>query len=195
MSEKKTKRKTLTQKQEAFALAYFEKGNASEAYREVYKPKKASDKVINNEASKLLKHREIAVRLAELRAKVEAKEILTVEEVMRSLARDIRFDPAKLLDERGNLKSVAVMDEDTRLALRGMEHYAEFAGRGGDREQVGTTSKVRFPEKAAAREQAMKHLGMFERDNKQKSDPVGELFKWLNEQNAKTGSHGLPVKA
>jgi len=40
----------LTPKQEAFACAYVETGNASEAYRRVYQPKKMGQKAITVEA-------------------------------------------------------------------------------------------------------------------------------------------------
>lgn len=115
---------------------------------------------------------QIQRRLDELLEKAREKTQLTAEEVMRSLARDIRFDPAKMLGKDGQLLPIAEMDEDTRLALRGMEHFAEFQGSGEDREHVGTTTKVKFPEKTAAREQGMKHFGLYEMDNKQKPPAV-----------------------
>ncbi len=115
----------------------------------------------------------VAKRRAEVLAKAQEKTQLTADEVLESLARDIRFDPAKMLDEHGNLKPISEMDEDTRLALRGMEHYAEFAGRGEDRAQIGTTAKVKFPEKTAAREQAMKHFGLYKANNDQTGEAAG----------------------
>ena len=44
---------------------------------------------------------------------------LTANESMASMARDIRFDPAKLEHEDGTPKRLRELDEDTRLALRG----------------------------------------------------------------------------
>lgn len=130
--------------------------------------------------------RRLAARLMadpKIRAAVEARSRAVIEaacegteltamEVMRSLARDLRFDPAKMLDERGQIKPLHEMDEDTRLALRGLEHEALFVGRGEDRTQIGTVHKVKFPEKTAAREQAMKHFGLYELDNRQKPAPT-----------------------
>jgi hypothetical protein len=137
----------------------------------------------------------IEKRNAESLAKAAEATDLTKEEIMRSLARDIRFDPAKMLDERGQLKPLADMDEDTRLALRGMEHYAEFVGRGEDREQRGTTVKVKFPEKTAAREQGMKHFGLYELDNRQKPAPtvnVGILTVPLEFAKVRARARSLP---
>lgn len=146
-------------------------GNGREAYKAVgYTSRKPS--IMDPQIWKLLNRPDVKAaierRTQETMAVAMDKTQLTADELLRSLARDVRFDPAKMLDENGNMKPIAEMDEDTRLALRGMEHYAEFAGRGEDREQVGTTVKVKFPEKTAAREQGMKHFGMYEADNRQK---------------------------
>ena len=49
----------------------------------------------------------------------------------------------------------ALLRQDTLLAVRVEEDKDGYL-------------KIKSPDKAAAREQLMKHLGMFERDNKQK---------------------------
>jgi phage terminase small subunit len=130
-----------------------------------------SRKTARAQGSRLLTGVDVAKAIAERRAamlvKAQAKTDLTAEEVLRSLARDIRFDPAKLYNEDGSMKAIHELDEDTRLALRGVETLEEFAGRGDDRELTGYTKKVKFPEKTAAREQGMKHFGLYEEDNKQ----------------------------
>jgi hypothetical protein len=40
---------------------------------------------------------------------------------------------------------------------------------------IGLTKRVEFFDKNAALEKAMKHLGLYERDNSQKKDPIREL--------------------
>jgi hypothetical protein len=37
---------------------------------------------------------------------------------MASMAREIRFDPAKLVDEKGRVKRLDELDKDTRTAVR-----------------------------------------------------------------------------
>jgi len=113
----------------------------------------------------------IALRRAE--ALAQAK--LDTDNVIASIARDIRFDPAKLYKEDGRLKSIHEIDEDTRLALRGVEIDEIAIGRGEERTVVGHTTKVKFPEKTGAREQAMKHLGLYEKDNRQKPAPLHRI--------------------
>lgn len=75
----------LTPKQEAFCLAYLETGNASEAYRRSYDAKNMRPETINKRASEILDNREIAGRLAELRAPIIAKAQLTVEDLLAEL--------------------------------------------------------------------------------------------------------------
>ena len=55
-------------------------------------------------------------------------------------------------------------------------------------EQIGSpegpiyTRKIKWASRAAAREQAMKHLGMFERDNAQKAVPVVLNLNFVGKQ-------------
>ena len=76
---------SLTQKQEAFCIAYMETGNASEAYRRAYDAENSSQQVINNKASGLLARDDIRIRLEELRAPVIKKAQITVEDLIREL--------------------------------------------------------------------------------------------------------------
>lgn len=118
----------------------------------------------------------IETRRAAALEKAQRVTDLTVEEVLASLARDLRFDPAKLFytegPDKGKLKQVWEMDEDTRLALRGVEFDEIAVGSGAERVVVGRTAKVKQPEKTAAREQGMKHFGLYAKDNAQKPKPT-----------------------
>lgn len=107
----------------------------------------------------------IKARQAELAQKLE----LTTENVLRSLAQAVHFDPRKLYDESGNLKPINELDDDTAQALSGFE-VTEERGSGDERGQViGYTKKVKWLDKNTARDQAMRHLGLFDKDNKQKN--------------------------
>lgn len=77
----------MTPKQEAFARAYVETGNASEAYRQCYSAEKMSAQVVNNEASKLLQHHEITVRVQELQAAAQKRSAITVDYITDMLVR------------------------------------------------------------------------------------------------------------
>lgn len=76
----------LTPKQDAFAMAFFETGNAAEAYRRAYDvAPDAKDNWIYVEACQLLDHPKIAIRLAEMRNMAERHAIYTRQQAMEEL--------------------------------------------------------------------------------------------------------------
>lgn len=75
----------LTQKQEAFCIAYIETGNASEAYRRAYDAEKMTMASVNRSAKDVIDNPKIASRIAELRAPMIKKAQLTVEDLLREL--------------------------------------------------------------------------------------------------------------
>lgn len=109
-------------------------------------------------ASKLLKEPKIFSAVEERRAETYAlaqkATMLTAEEVLQDLANAKRFDPALMYADDGTLLPVKDMPPEIRKQLEGL-HY----GKDG--------VKFLFPKKTAVREQAMKHFGLFEKDNAQ----------------------------
>lgn len=75
----------LTPKQEAFALAYVETGNASEAYRRSYNAEKMKPSVIAVKASELLAHGNVSVRVKELQAAALDEHKITMSDILREL--------------------------------------------------------------------------------------------------------------
>jgi phage terminase small subunit len=105
-------REKLTPKQEAFVLAYYETGNACEAYRRAYDAANMSLASIDKEARRLLKDPRITPRLQGLAERSEAKARLSLEEHMEKLAH-LR-DKA---EEKGQM-SAAINAEVKRGELR-----------------------------------------------------------------------------
>jgi hypothetical protein len=69
----------LTLKQEAFAMAYVESGNASEAYRTAYDVNENTrDNSINVEASKLRHTPKITLRIRELQELAQVRHSITI---------------------------------------------------------------------------------------------------------------------
>lgn len=75
----------LTPKQEAFAVAYIETGNATEAYRRAYKPTSTKDSTLNRAAKALVDNPKIAARVAELRAPAAEAAQITLESHLADL--------------------------------------------------------------------------------------------------------------
>lgn len=84
----KGKEGVLTPKQEAFAFAYVETSNASEAYRRAYDASNTQDHVVWVKACELLKHGKVKVRIAEIQAENAQRNAVTVDTITEMLRQD-----------------------------------------------------------------------------------------------------------
>ena len=75
----------LTPKQEKFALAYIETGNASEAYRQAYSAGMMKPETVNRKAKERLDNGKITARLAELQAGHQERHDVTVDSLTKEL--------------------------------------------------------------------------------------------------------------
>ena len=76
----------LTPKQEAFAMAYVESGNASKAYKAVYNVNEnTTDNTISVEACKLRNNPKITLRILELQELAQARHSITVDSLTKEL--------------------------------------------------------------------------------------------------------------
>lgn len=73
----------MTPKQEAFARAYVETGNASEAYRRAYNAENMSPDAIKVNACKLLKSANVALTVAKLKAVHQKRHEITIDRLTR----------------------------------------------------------------------------------------------------------------
>jgi phage terminase small subunit len=74
----------MTIKQELFAQAYIETGNASEAYKRAYNTQ-ANANTVNRKASQLLKHPEVIKLLADLQAIHRQRHTITIDHILQEL--------------------------------------------------------------------------------------------------------------
>ncbi len=121
------------------------------------------------QASRMLKDPNIQAQIANRRANLLEKMELTTERTLREIARLAYVDPRKFFHADGRPKEIAELDDDTAAALAGMEVTEEWAGTGEDRKVVGLTKKYKLADKNSALEKAMKHLGEYEADNRQRN--------------------------
>ena len=138
----------LTQKQEAFCLAYVETGNASEAYRRAYDTSKMKPESVNRLAKALMDNVKIASRLAELRAPALERANVTVDWIVENLVelveRCMQRAPVmvrqgrhmvQLQDEEGR----DVWDFDSRGANTALATLAKYKGMLTDKVQMDVT--------------------------------------------------------
>ena len=104
---------SLTAKQEAFARAYVETGNASEAYRRTYNVgEKTKPESIWVKASELLANGKVSVRVAELQSAASERTLVTVESLTKELD-EARLHALK--DEKGASAAVSAIMGKAKL--------------------------------------------------------------------------------
>jgi len=168
--------KSLTLKQENFCLAYIETGNASEAYRRAFNTERMKPETITKRASELLSEGAIKGRLESYKKPVIEKMELTLEKVITENMRLAFFDIRTMFNENGTLKPVSEWSDAIGASVKSIEVNELFEGSGQDRIRIGETKKISFWDKGAAIDRLMKHLGGYEKDNKQKENNPMYLF-------------------
>tara|TARA_B100000767_G_scaffold269944_1_gene292707 strand:+ start:612 stop:1040 length:429 start_codon:yes stop_codon:yes gene_type:complete len=105
----------LTPKQDAFAMAYIETGNASEAYRTAYDVNdNTSDNTISVEASKLRKNPKITLRILELQELLRVRHSITVDSLTKEL------EQARLTAQEAGQASIMVSATMGKAKLHGL---------------------------------------------------------------------------
>lgn len=130
-----------------------------------------------SQGSRLLKNVNVLAAIDKRRAQLSEKTQLTTDEIMADIARTLRFDPRKLYNDDGSMKSIKDLDDATAACLTGIE-VVIMKGTEGDETPL-YVKKVKWEGKATARDQAMRVFGMFEKDNKQKVSELDGLPREL----------------
>ncbi|WCM42391.1 terminase small subunit [Flavobacterium sp. CBA20B-1] len=172
--------KPLTVKQEAFCQAYMRLGDKSAAYREVYSCSKMKPETIHERASRLSKEYKVNARIDELQSKareiaekefqITHKEILNHLNILRKARIDdyvvLEYRESTELDDDGfpRTSSYPVLkfkpfDELTEEQLMCIESIKEG--------KYGLELKLHGIDWSI--EKICKHLGFYEKDNKQKA--------------------------
>ena len=149
-------------KQERFVQEYLIDLNATQAaIRAGY-----SKKTAGAQAHKLLKKPEILEALKIAMESRASRTEVTQDRVLLELGRLAFFDPRRLLDGNGNVKPPTEWDDDTAAAVSSIDIDVStaFDGENEDAGERITTKKVKVFDKNTALTNAMRHLGMFDKD-------------------------------
>lgn len=159
----------LTEKQEAFCLAYMANGgDASKAYRASYDASGMTDKTTWECASRLMADHKVSTRIADLRGAAAKVAIVEQAQVLREAARLGLSDAGALFDENGDLRPIKDLPPEVRACIASVEIDDRIEG-SGDSARAYRVKKVKLWDKNSALEKLMKHLGMYEADNKQRA--------------------------
>lgn len=164
----------LNPKQERFVAEYLKDLNATQAaIRAGYSARTATE-----QASRLLTNINVAAAVAAGQDARAKKVGIEAETVLREVARLALYDPRELFKEDGSTKLPHEIDDDTAAAISGIDTELDADGK-------VTKIKYRMADKNSAADKLMKHLGLFERDNRQKGDELGKLLAFLNERGSR----------
>lgn len=171
----------LTPQQERFAQEVASGKSLSEAYRTAYpRSQKWKQTAVAESASRMATLPNVSARIAGLRAAAADRAMMTAADVLREAMRLARFDIRKLYREDGSLVPIHELDDETAAAVQAVEIQEVYEGSGPDRVFVGYTKKYKVADKNAALEKLFKHFGLYEVDNKQKTDPLVDLLSRLS---------------
>jgi phage terminase small subunit len=153
------------ERRQAFVRAYITNGhNATQAAIAAG----FSSRSARMQGARMMTNDDVRRRIAELRDATAQAAELTITETIRELRAILINDPGLFLTDDGAVKPVSDWTPSMRSAIASLEVEERFEGHGKNREFVGYTKKLKFWDKGAAIDKAMRHLGLFERDNDQK---------------------------
>jgi len=158
----------LTEKQEKYCQSYLICGNQSTAYRLAYDAESMNQNSVGVEACKMHADPRISLRIKELQKEAYERNKIEIDEIIQTLAGMVRFDIADLYDENGVLKNIQQIPVHARQMISELlvdEIKMQDT-------VIGHSRKIKTINKLDAIEKLMKHLGGYEKDNKQKKISV-----------------------
>lgn len=166
--------------QERFAQSVASGLNLSDAYRASYKVGKTKPETVNENASRLMADSKVAARVKEIQAIGAEKAGLKAASILEEVRRLAHSDIAGIMHADGRVKMPNELDPVTRAAISSfkIDEYGRI--------------EYKFWDKNNAIEKAMKHLGLFEVDNKQKIDPLIAFAQTLHGDIAGPGALQIP---
>ena len=133
------------------------------------------------QGSRLLRNGKVSKRIAEIQAEIATRNNVTVDRVLKEMARIAFFDPRAMFLEDGTPKAITELDDDTAAAIAGLEVEERFEGRGANRKLVGTIKKYKVSDKGTALSNLARHLGMYNKDTSGgESNALKQLFDAIN---------------
>jgi phage terminase small subunit len=135
-------------------------------------------------------------RLAKVAEKAAARAELSTARTLQEV-RDIAYnDPRRFFRDNGTLKPPKEWDDGMAACVQSLEVTELAKGTGKKRKVIGHTGKIKFWSKIDALDKAMRHAGLFEKDNRQKQENLAIQINLVGgpEPRAVNGS-GVTVQA
>ena len=154
--------KTLTPKQERFCHLYIQYGDMARAYKEAYDSARMSQATIRRKAVEVMQVPKVSAMIRQLREELSESMKIDAERTLQELARIAFSDFRQVFDKGGQLLSPDQWPETVAPAIQFCKTRQDSSG--------DIITEIKFWPKVAALEALSKHLGLFERDNRQKAE-------------------------
>lgn len=154
----------MTPKREAFARAVASGKSQAAAYREAFSTKGMNLKTLYEEASRVAARPEVSAMIKELQAKAADIVVMDKAKILREVDRLAMSDLRGVYDvEAKRIKLPHELDDATAAAVKSFKI-----------DEFGRIEYV-FHDKRGSLDMAMKHLGLYEKDNAQKPSEIREI--------------------
>lgn len=173
------KRKELSAAEQRFSELLASGYDRTQSWRQAW-PEKAKDlttRTVQELAYREAKRRVIQTRVRELIAMSANKAEISVERVLKEMARMAFFDARKLFDADGMPLPVDQLDDDTAAAVVGVDVVTV----GNQDMGVGQVRKIKLADKGKGLEMLARHLSMFKDTVDIKIDAVEQLRSFLEQ--------------
>lgn len=153
----------VTEFDRRFALHYLQDLNATQAYLRAKLPVKIKPGTAKSNGHRLLLRDEVQALILAERDRLLSSAGLSATDTLVKLRQFLMYDVRKMFRPDGTMIPIHELPDDLAAACVGFKDT--IAGR-----------EVKYADKVAALEKAMKYHGLFEKDNKQTADAITEVL-------------------
>ncbi len=162
----------INEKRKRFCEEYIKDLNGKEAaIRAGY-----SERTAKQEAYKLLNIDEVSDYVAKLQSKVAKRNEITIDELIQDLAEIKNINIVDLYDNDGSLLDLNSLPSEFTKCIQEITQIKSSWGKEGENEKA--TTKVKFYSRLEAIEKLAKHLGFYEKDNRQSKPEIKLEFPY-----------------
>lgn len=147
----------LNEKEERFCVEYAANDNAVKSFMYVWPS--YSYNAARTESSRALQRPDILARVVELKEERRKALTPTVDKVLAELCKLAFYDPRAFFDDDGRLKPLSELDDDTAMALCGIETFHKIIG--DNKDGMAVVQKIKIADKGANLERLGRHLKLF----------------------------------
>jgi len=163
----------LTPNQQIFADEWLKDRNGTRAYLAAY-PAVKKDKTARSAAPRVLAYVSVKAYTDKRLEELSATSQIDQEWVLERFRRLTEYNINDLFDDEGNMRPLSEIPPETIYAICGLDVDTRTIGE----DVTSFIQKFKLPNKLDVLKALAKHLGMFEKDNRQKN-PLGDALERL----------------